>query len=58
MVATARLGGYVGTILIVLLCLSKAYGSLPHNQLIAKLEAYELDCNILILMLAYLTSRK
>ena len=38
--------------------LSKAYDCLPHNLLIAKLEAYDLDSDSLNLLLAYLSFRK
>ena len=44
----------VGTILMDL---SKAYDCLPHDLLIAKLEAYGLDVNSLRLMYSYLHSR-
>ena len=43
----------VGT---VLMDLSKAYDYIPHDLLIAKLEAYGLDKNSLRLMLSYLCS--
>ena len=46
--------GIVGTILMDL---SKAYDCLPHDLLIAKLEAYGLDVNSLRLMYSYLDSR-
>ena len=47
--------GLVGTILMDL---SKAYGCLPHDLIIAKLEAYGLSKSSLSLLLDYLTSRK
>ena len=37
--------------------LSKAYDCLPHDLLIAKLEAYGLDVNSLRLMYSYLDNR-
>ena len=43
-------GGFIGTILMDL---SKAYECLPHDLLIAKLEAYGLDK---VLILFYITS--
>ena len=48
-------GGYIGT---SLMDLSKAYDCLPHDLLIAKLEAYGLDNNSLNLLLDYLSFRK
>ena len=48
-------GGYIGTILMDL---SKAYGCLPHDLIIAKLEAYGLDKCSLNLIFYYLTGRK
>ena len=48
-------GGFIGTILMDLL---KAYGYLPHDLLIAKLEAYGLDNDRLNLLLDYLSFRK
>ena len=47
--------GFIGTILIDL---SKAYDCLPHNLLIAKLGAYDLDRSSLRLLMDYLNSRK
>ena len=47
--------GIIGAILIDL---SKAYDSLPHNLILAKLEAYELDTNSLRFLFDYLTCRK
>ena len=47
--------GLVGTILMDL---SKAYGCLPHDLIIAKFEAYGLSKSSLSLLLDYLTSRK
>ena len=47
--------GLVGTILMDL---SKAYGCLPHDLIIAKLEAYGLSKSSLSLLLDYLTLRK
>ena len=46
--------GLVGTILMDL---SKAYDCLPHDLLIAKLEAYGFDFNSLCLMYSYLDCR-
>ena len=46
--------GLVGTILVDL---SKAYDCLPHDLLIAKLEAYGLDINSLALLYSYLNNR-
>ena len=48
-------GGFIGTILMDL---SKAYDCLPHDLLIAKLEAYGLDNDSLTLLLDYLSFRK
>ena len=48
-------GGFIGTILMDL---SKAYDCLPHDLLIAKLEAYGLDNDSLNLFLDYLSFRK
>ena len=48
-------GGFVGTLLTDL---SKVYDCLPHNLIIAKLEAYRLDYNNLTFMLDHLTLRK
>ena len=47
--------GFVGTILMDL---SKAYDFLPHDLMIAKLEAYGLDKESLHLINDYLTYRK
>ena len=47
--------GFVGTILMDL---SKAYDCLPHDLLIAKLEAYGLDTTSLSLIKNYLANRK
>ena len=46
--------GFIGTILVGL---SKAYDCLPHDLLIAKLEAYGLDRSSLRLLLDYLKKR-
>ena len=47
--------GYVGT---VLMDLSKAYDCLPHDLIIAKLEAYGLDNSSLLFIHDYLSKRK
>ena len=47
--------GFIGTILMDL---SKAYDCLPHDLLIAKLEAYGLDNDSLNLLLDYLSFRE
>ena len=47
--------GFVGTILMDL---SKAYDSLPHDLFVAKFEAYGIDKNGLNLIHNYLTNRK
>ena len=47
--------GYVGT---VLMDLSKAYECIPHDLLIAKLEAYGRDKTCLPLLRDYLRNRK
>ena len=47
--------GFVGTILMDL---SKAYDCLPHDLLIAKLEAHGLDTASLSLLKNYLANRK
>ena len=41
-----------------LMDLSKAFNCLPHDLLVAKLEAYGLDTKTLKLMLSYLSGRK
>ena len=41
-----------------LMDLSKAFNCLPHELLVAKLEAYGLDTKTLKLMLSYLSGRK
>ena len=43
---------------LVLMDLSKAYDCLPHDLLIAKLEAYGFERNSLRLMYSYLTARR
>ena len=43
---------------MVLMDLSKAYDCLPHDHLIAKLEAYGVSINSLELIYSYLTDRK
>ena len=43
---------------MVLMDLSKAYDCLPHDLLIAKLEAYGLGMNFLRLLYSYLTARR
>ena len=48
-------GGFIGT---VLMDLSKAYDSIHHNLLIAKLEYYGVDKASLRLLLDYHTRRK
>ena len=48
-------GGFIGTILMDL---SKAYDCLPHDILIAKLEAYGIDNGRLNLLLDYLSFKK
>ena len=47
--------GIVGT---VLMDLSKAYDCLPHDLLLAKLDAYGIGCDALTLINDYLTNRK
>ena len=47
--------GIVGT---VLMDLSKAYDCLPHDLIIAKLEAYRLDTNSLRFLFGYFSCRK
>ena len=41
-----------------LMDLSKAFDCLPHDLLVAKLDAYGLDNKVLKLMLSYLSGRK
>ena len=48
-------GGVIGA---VLMDLSKAYDCLPHDLLIAKLEAYGFDLQSLTIILNYLSNRK
>ena len=48
-------GGFIGTILMDL---SKAYDSIPHNLLIAMLEYYGVNKASLRLLLDYVTRRK
>ena len=47
--------GFIGTILMDL---SKAYGCLPHDPIVAKFEAYGLSKNSLNSLLDYLEGRK
>ena len=47
-----------GVTAMVLMDLSKAYDSLPHDLLLAKLDAYGVGINSLKLMYSYLTDRK
>ena len=47
-----------GLVRTVLMNLSKAYGCLPHDLIIAKFQAYGLSKSSLSLLLDYLTSRK
>ena len=42
---------------VIIMDLSKAYDSLNHDLLLAKLEAYGLDNNAVSFMKSYLTSR-
>ena len=43
---------------VTLMDLSKAFGCLPHDLLVAKLEAYGLDTKTLKHMLSYLSGHK
>ena len=47
-----------GIVRTILMDLSKAYDCLPHDLIIAKLEAYGLDTNSLRFIFDYLSSRK
>ena len=47
-------GGYVGA---VLMALSKAFDTISHDLLIAKLHAYDFDKDALKLMKSYLSNR-
>ena len=50
----SNIGGFVGSILMDL---SKTYDCLPHNLLLAKLQAYGFSKESIRLFLSYLTNR-